>query len=264
MGCWNRTRGTARRFWRRSRRRCPTPLDRFDVASLDRPLATATFTDRDDAHERVRTHIATDLHLRTSPERSAAQGVFLAALLSFLALAEIPAARWNERSRAESLPGRWHTFLSATSRAARPRIASRNSSPSRTAGILRFLGPEIDVRIEPQHGFVASSPQVPGSVAARSLVDAWLPGPGAAVSDNPVLRELAGRQGSGHRVLTDADGRVLTAVGAPTASVFALGPFTSLPEGGAFTPTELECPVDPSDRPHRRGGCSRHCYLGLG
>ncbi|MEH3088436.1 MAG: hypothetical protein PGN24_02165 [Microbacterium arborescens] len=180
---------------------------------------------------------------RTSPptcicarHRSAApaQGVFLAALLSFLALAEIPAARWNERSRAESLPGRWHTFFSYVA-SGPPAHRLEELLALADAGILRFLGPEIDVRIEPQHGFVASSPQVPGSVAARSLVDAWLPGPGAAVSDNPVLRELAGRQGSGHRVLTDADGRVLTAVGAPTASVFALGPFTSLPEGGAFT-----------------------------
>lgn len=212
----------------------PDPLDRFDVASLDRPLAAATFTDRDDAHEQVRAHIVTDLHLRTSPQRSAAQGVFLAALLSFLALAEIPAARWNERSRAESLPVRWHTFFSYVA-SGPPAHRLEEFVALADAGVVRFLGPEIDVRIDPTRGFVASSPRVPGETVARSLVDAWLPGPGAALSENPVLRALARAQGSGARVLTDADGRVLTADGSPTASVFALGPFTSLPESGAFT-----------------------------
>ncbi len=214
--------------------RVPDPLDRFDVASLDRPLAAATFTERDDAHERVREHIVTDLHLRTSPKRSAAQGVFLAALLSFLALAEIPADRWNEHSRTQSLPGRWHTFVSYVA-SGPPAHRLEELLALADAGVVRFLGPEIDVRIDPERGFVASSRRVPGETVARSLVDAWLPGPGAAVSENPVLRALARQQGSEVRVLTDADGRVLQPDGSPTASVFALGPFTSLPDSGAFT-----------------------------
>ncbi|SDQ58890.1 FAD/NAD(P)-binding domain-containing protein [Microbacterium sp. cf332] len=212
----------------------PDPLDRFDVGSLDRPLAAAAFADRDDAHERVRAHIVTDLHLRTTPERSAAQGVFLAALLSFLALAEIPAARWNERSRSQSLPGRWHTFFSYVA-SGPPAHRLEELLALADAGVVRFLGPETDVSVDPERGFVASSRRVPGETVARSLVDAWLPGPGAALSENPVLRALAQQQGSEARVLTDADGRVLTADGVPTASVFALGPFTSLPESGAFT-----------------------------
>lgn len=212
----------------------PDPLDRFDVASLDRPFAAATFADRDDAHRRVREHIVTDLHLRNTPERSAAQGVFLAALLSFLALAEIPAERWNERSRAESLPVRWHTFFSYVA-SGPPAHRLEEFLALADAGILRFLGPEVEVRVDPQRGFVASSPRVPGDTAARSLVDAWLPGAGASSSENPVLRELALHQSSDLRVLTDADGRVLSDHGEPAASVFALGPFTSLPEGGAFT-----------------------------
>ena len=212
----------------------PDPLDRFDVASLDRPLAGTRFVDRDDAHDRVREHIVTDLHLRTAPERSAAQGVFFAALLSYLALADIPAERWNERSRAVSLPVRWHTFFSYVA-SGPPAHRLAEFLALADAGVLRFLGPEVDVRVDPGRGFVASSPRVPGETVARSLVDAWLPGSGAALSDNPVLRALARQQGSHERVLTDADGRVLAADGSPTASVFALGPFTSLPESGAFT-----------------------------
>lgn len=212
----------------------PDPLDRFDVASFDRPFAAAAFVDGDDAHERVREHILTDLHLRTAPERSAAQGVFLAALLSFLALAEIPADRWNEHSRTRSLPVRWHTFFSYVA-SGPPAHRLEELVALADAGVVRFLGPGVDVRVEPGRGFVASSPHLPDHVAARSLVDAWLPGPGAAVSDNPVLRALAERQGSALRVLTDADGRVLERDGTPAASAFALGAFTSLPEGGAFT-----------------------------
>ncbi|WJM15825.1 FAD/NAD(P)-binding protein [Microbacterium arborescens] len=212
----------------------PDPLDRFDVASLDRPFAAAAFAGGDDAHERVRAHIVTDLHLRTAPERSAAQGVFLAALLSFLALAEIPADRWNEHSRTRSLPVRWHTFFSYVASGPPPHRLEELVALA-DAGIVRLLGPEIEVRIDPERGFVASSRRVPGETVAGSLVDAWLPGPGAAVSENRVLRALARQQGAEVRVLTDADGRVLRRDGSPTASAFALGPFTSLPESGAFT-----------------------------
>lgn len=224
----------------------PDPLDRFDIASLDRPLASRTFTSGDDAHRAVCDHIATDLHLRTAPERSAAQGVFLAALLSFLALAEIPTQRWNARSRAVSLPVRWHTFFSYVA-SGPPAHRLEELLALADAGVVRFLGPDTTVAVESGRGFVASSPRVPEETVARALVDAWLPGSGAAVSDNPALRELATRHGAELRVAdadftgslgrvhTDDDGRVLSRDGAAAASLFALGPFTSLTEGGAFT-----------------------------
>ncbi len=238
----------------------PHPSDRFDIPSLDRPLAGLEFADADAAHLSVREHIATDLRLRTQQENSPAQGVFMAALLSFLALSEIPTERWNARSRAASLPVRWHKFFSYVA-SGPPAHRLEELLALADAGVVRFLGPDVEVRVEPGRGFVASSPVVPGEKAARSLVDAWLPDSGAAVSDNAALRELAtahgvelrvsdtGFAGSLGRIHTDDDGRVLSAHGAPFATLFASGPFTSSTESGAFTrPASNALPFRQTDR----------------
>ncbi len=223
----------------------PDPLDRFDVPALDVPLGEETFADAAEVHRRVRRHIADDLHLRTAPERSTAQALFLTILSSFLALSDIPVDRWSARSRAVDLPVTWHTFFSYVA-SGPPAHRLEELGALADAGVVRFLGPEIAVRVR-DGLFVASSPRVPGEVRARALVDAWLPGAGAAASDNPALRELATRHGrevhvsdetftgSLGRIDTDADGRVLSRDGVPHASLFAIGPFTAGMEAGAFT-----------------------------
>lgn len=223
----------------------PDPLDRFDVAAFDRPLADAWFRDAEDVQRQVRAHIADDLLLRTTQERSPAQGVFIAALLSFMALSEIPKERWNTRSRAHSLPVRWHTFFSYLASGPPPHRLEELLALS-DAGVVRFLGPEITVTTGPD-GFTASGPRVPGETVAGALVDAWLPAADAALSTNQALRELVTVHGSELRV-TDAeydgslgrvrvsdDGRVLRRDGTAHDTLFAIGPFTSQTETGAFT-----------------------------
>ncbi|WP_375385520.1 FAD/NAD(P)-binding protein [uncultured Microbacterium sp.] len=224
----------------------PDPLDRFDVRHLDRPLEGETFESDHDLQERVRRHIAEDLTLRTTQERSSAQAVFLTILFSFLALSDIPTERWSARSRAVSLPVRWHTFFSYVASGPPAHRLDELLALSR-AGVVRFLGPEVTVVIDPERGFVASSPRAPGEVVARTLVDAWLPGSGAAVSDNPALRHLArthGRElqvadasftGSLGRIDVDDVGRVRSSDGRVQETLFAIGPFTSATESGAFT-----------------------------
>ena len=224
----------------------PDPLDRFDVPQLDRPLADETFASDDDLQDRIRRHIAEDLTLRTTQERSSAQAVFLASLFSFMALADIPTERWSARSRAVALPLTWHTFFSYLASGPPAHRLEELLALSR-AGVVRFLGPDVAVKVDPQRGFVASSPRAPGEIAARTLVDAWLAGSGAAVSENPALRELAlahGRElrvadasfaGSLGRIEVGPSGRVLTAEAQAHERLFALGPFTSLTESGAFT-----------------------------
>ncbi|WZH37935.1 MAG: FAD/NAD(P)-binding protein [Microbacterium enclense] len=223
----------------------PDPLDRFDVPALDLPLAGQTFPNPREAHERVRRHIVDDLHLRTAPERSTSQALFLTILLSFLALADIPTDRWSARSRAVDLPVTWHTFFSYVA-SGPPAHRLEEILALADAGVVRFLGPDVSVRVEGER-FVASSPRVGGEVVTRALVDAWLPGTGAAASDNPALRELASRHGrevqvSDHtftgslgRIDVDPDGRVIARDGTPHARLFAIGPFTATTEAGAFT-----------------------------
>ncbi|WP_439591723.1 FAD/NAD(P)-binding protein [Microbacterium sp.] len=223
----------------------PDPLDRFDVAGFDRPFADAFFVDRDDAHRRVRAHIAEDLLLRTTQERSPAQGVFIAGLLSFMALAEIPKERWNARSRAHALPVRWHTFFSYFASGPPPHRLEELLALA-DAGVVVFLGPDVEISID-ERGFTASSARVPGETRTRALVDAWLPPSNAARSTNDALRELATVHGSELRVadaeydgslgrvrVTD-DGQVLSSADVPHDGLFAIGPFTSQTEAGAFT-----------------------------
>ncbi|MFC8681830.1 FAD/NAD(P)-binding protein [Microbacterium ureisolvens] len=223
----------------------PDRLDRFDVASFDRPFADAEFADEDDVQRRVRAHIAEDLQLRTTERRSPAQGVFLAALLSFMALAEIPKERWNARSRAHTLPVRWHTFFSYLASGPPPHRLEELLALA-DAGVVRFLGPDTEVAVGPR-GFAASRSRVPGETVAQALVDAWLPAADAELSTNAALRELATVHGSVLRV-ADAeysgslgrvrvgdDGHVLRPDGTFHDALFAIGPFTSLTESGAFT-----------------------------
>ncbi|MBN9178428.1 MAG: FAD/NAD(P)-binding protein [Microbacterium sp.] len=251
----------------------PDPLDRLDIGDLDRPFGApedgaraARFDSADDAHDAVVAHIRRDLQLRTSPEHSAAQGLFFATLLSFLALSEIPAARWNARSRAVTLPERWQTFFSYVA-SGPPAHRLEELLALADAGALRFLGPEVSVAIEPADregidaGFVATSPRRPGSVRAGILVDAWLPASVASRSDDAALRDLVAIHGSElrvadaefagslGRVVVADDGRVARAGGTLHDTLFALGPFTSLAEGGAFTrPRSDALPFRQNDR----------------
>ncbi|MGB4779939.1 FAD/NAD(P)-binding protein [Microbacterium sp.] len=224
----------------------PDCLDRFDVPTLDRPLAGEQFPDAETLQGRVRAHIQEDLALRTTQERSPAQAVFLALLLSFLALGDIPTDRWSARSRAVTLPIQWHTFFSYVASGPPAHRLEELLALSR-AGVVRFLGPDVHVRIEPGRGFVASSPRVPGEQVAATLVDAWLPRASAAISDNPALRELAlvhGRElqvadadfaGTLGRIDVDDTGHVRAPGGPAHSDVFAIGSFTSATEAGAFT-----------------------------
>jgi hypothetical protein len=231
---------------RAAERFIPDPLDRFDVPALDRPLGEETFSSDEDLQRRIRRHIRDDLTLRTTQERSSAQAVFLAILLSFLSLADVPPDKWSARSRAVGLPVTWHTFFSYVA-SGPPAHRLEELLALSHAGVVRFLGPEVQVRIEPGRGFVASSPRSAGESVATALVDAWLPGSGAAVSDNSALRELAARHGREFRVAdasfegslgridVDADGRVVSPDGSVHESLFGIGAFTTLTEAGAFT-----------------------------
>lgn len=60
------------------------------------------------------------------------------------------------------------------------------------AGIVRFVGPEMSVRVDRERSvFVAHSPRVDGSEhAASALVDAWMAGPEAAATTDPLLGSL--------------------------------------------------------------------------
>lgn len=248
----------------------PDPRDRFDLAAFDRPLDFAPAGavapavagrggDRvpgEDVHQRVLAHIAEDLRLRTAPENSATQALFLTGLYAFLALSEVAPERWNARSRTRSLPRRWFSYFSYLA-SGPPGHRLQELIALAEAGVVRFLGGDVELRADEARGvFAASGSAVvagPGgerdrasaSVRASILIDAWLPEARAAQSDNPLLRQLVGSgrlrelavidAGTGEVALTGqvevaTDGSV---PGAPRQ--FALGPFVAGLTGGAFT-----------------------------
>lgn len=238
------------------------PDDRFDITSFDRPLdfaeaqegVTAGDTDATAVHRRVVSHIERDLRQRTRQAGSATQALFLTMLFSYIAVAEIPAEKWNAYSRSRSLPKRLHTFFSYLA-SGPPGERLEELLALADAGIVRFLGGEIELLLDDERGrFVASGSArvqdeggrtrtVRSSVVAGALIDAWLPEAQSVRSDNPLLRGLVTGGYAEELTVADAEHRGGTGqlVVGPDGSLpaaqgqFALGPFTSLPFAGAFT-----------------------------
>lgn len=301
------------------RQQVPNVDDRFDLASFDRPLAfapegeTGYASSRDSVRawegshaadamqRRVRAHIAQDLRQRTLQQHSATQALFLTLLFSYMSLAEIPAEKWNAISRTHSLPKHWHSYFSYLA-SGPPGHRLEELLALSDAGVVRFLGGELELTLDEERGlFVASGSArvsggtglrvseasgfegekpvlgVPGAncsangsagaavgnarsrpangsagvadgiarsrVAARTLIDAWLPEAQAAASDNPLLRQLvssgqarevsasdASHTGTTGQLEVDVDGALLGA-----ERQFTVGPFTSATGAGAFT-----------------------------
>jgi hypothetical protein len=213
----------------------PDAADRFDLVAFDRPLGTEHFASEEELQQRLRAHIAGDLAQRTEQRGSAAQGLFLATLYAFMAVAEIPRTAWNERSRSVTLPRDWHAYFSYVA-SGPPAHRLDELLALSEAGLVRFLGPDVRVRAEAGRGFVADSPRVAGSVRATALVDAWLPETRASASTNPLLRQLVARGAGAERIAVALDdSRLLDADGRACPTVFGVGNFTAAPEAGAFT-----------------------------
>lgn len=226
------------------------PDDRLDLARLDRPLAGRPAGSLDELQEVVRDHIRDDLDRRNLPEHSATQGLFLALLGSVFALGGISAvADWSVASRERDLAGWWHPFFSYLASGPPGHRLEELLALSR-AGVVTFLGSGIRVDADEDAGvFRAHGANIAEEVAARALVDAWLPEARAAVSDDPALRDLiasgAGREqvfGDGARTfntgrveVTPGPGHVVRADGSADPRRFAIGPFTSAPSLGAFS-----------------------------
>ena len=225
----------------------PDPVDRLDLALLDRPLAGLRASSREELQHAVRDYIETDLHLRSAPQHSATLALFTSLLHALFALGGIvDSPRWDARSRAVELP-EWTSSFSFIASGPPAHRLEELLALSR-AGVVEFLGGELSVRADDAGVFVAGSPNAPGERSARVLVDARLPRTSVRTSDNPALRSLvssgagaeeqvgdAGFSGStGLLVVDRADARVVRADGARHPRRYAVGPYTNAPFVGAF------------------------------
>ncbi|MYX31818.1 adenylate cyclase [Streptomyces sp. SID8381] len=205
----------------------PDPADRLDLAALDRPLAGEHHATPEEFQRALRDRIEEDLRRRHDPRHSPDLAVFLG-LLSV----------YGQLVRLGDIGPWWHGFFSfLASGPPGPRL--RQMLALSRAGVLRFVGADMNVTAE-GGVFRATSPTVPGhTVEARALVEARLPEPTVRRTRDALLRDLhadgAAETPDGLLRVDRADGRVLDGAGRPHPRRFALGPFTDGRTPGAFT-----------------------------
>jgi hypothetical protein len=205
----------------------PDPRDRLDLAALDRPLEAVTYGTFEEFQEGLRGYVEGDLARR----HDAAYSPDLAVFLGLLSV-------YGQLVRLGDIGSWWHGFFSyLASGPPGPRL--RQLLALSRAGVLKFVGADMAVRVE-DGVFRASGATVPGfSVEARALVEARLPEPTLRRALDPLLRALhtdgAAETADGLLRVDRADGRVLDRAGRPHPRRFALGPHTDGRTPGAFT-----------------------------
>ncbi|MFE6828640.1 FAD/NAD(P)-binding protein [Streptomyces sp. NPDC057690] len=205
----------------------PDPRDRLDLAALDRPLDGVAYGSFAEFQEGLRGYVEEDLSRR----HDAAHSTDLAVFLGLLSV-------YGQLVRLGDIGSWWHGFFSyLASGPPGPRL--RQLLALSRAGVLKFVGADMEVHAR-DGVFRASSATVPGfSVEARALVEARLPEPTLRRALDPLLRELhadgAGETPDGLLRVDRADGRVLDRAGLPHPRRFALGPHTDGRTPGAFT-----------------------------
>ncbi|MFE1476351.1 FAD/NAD(P)-binding protein [Streptomyces cyaneofuscatus] len=207
----------------------PDPADRLDLDALDRPLDGVTYESGEALQEGLRDYITADLTRRHDPDHSTDLAVFLGLLSAYAQLIRLgDIGNW------------WHGFFSyLASGPPGPRL-EQLLALSR-AGVVRFLGGSVTVEADEERGvFRASAATVPGEhIEARALVEARLPDPSLRHTASPLLRTLyeggAAVTDTGLLSVDPGDSRIVDREGRPHPRRFALGPFTTARNSGAFT-----------------------------
>jgi len=233
----------------------PDPADRFDPDALDHPLRGLRLPDAGALQEHVTRYVEADLARRADPRHSADLGFFNALLAVFEPLGRIlGSGRLAPASVARDVP--WFVgFFSYVASGPPPRRLRELLALVR-AGIVRFLGADVDVALRPADGgtpaaFVATSPTVPGTVTASALVEARVPRTSLTGTADPLLAALHARGAVSEAVLAGPDGepalptgrvlvtsdacRVVDARGVAHPARHALGAGTSTATAGAFS-----------------------------
>jgi hypothetical protein len=225
----------------------PDPDLWLDLEALDRPFTGKLFGGTADVQAAVARYIEEDLALRDSPHHPETMALFVALLKVYMDLGRlVPAERLNARSQ-QTVHGWWHGFFSFVDSGPPPRRL-REMLALHRAGLLRFLGPGLEVTADESTGeFVAGSPQSGFSVRAKAFIEARLPATSVARSLNPVLASLhSSGLGSEQQLLT-ADGihstgkllvsdrhELVDGQGRAGGRLFGVGPGTSGWGAGAF------------------------------
>jgi uncharacterized NAD(P)/FAD-binding protein YdhS len=185
----------------------PAAEDRIDFVALDRPLAGLRFADGDALQRHLADHIRADIDRRSDPRFSADLGAFNAFLSVFALLPRVLGSRTlSPRSFIADFDEWWFGFFSYYASGPPPRRLEELLALAR-AGVVRFLGAGIEIRLDETSGrFEARSASSPDVVVASALIDATLPKPTVSGTRDPLVRSLAERGEIAELVLSEHDG----------------------------------------------------------
>lgn len=221
-------------------RAVPAVEDRLDLERLDRPLAGLRFETAEEFGKYLRSYVEADLARRADAAWSSDLGAFMALLSVYQ---QMPALMASGALDASDVDGWWHGFFSYYASGPPPRRLHELLALHQ-AGVVSFLGADVRISLTAD-GFTADSGSFPGSVTARTLIEARLPAPSVSRASDGLLAQLrhAGELAeeyvrdlpSGRISTRVSDGRLLDADGRPQSRRFALGPHTSARSAAAFT-----------------------------
>ena len=170
-------------------RQVPDLADRLDLRLLDRPLGGRAWDSGEALEADVVAHVRADMARRADASRSSDRAVFDGLLSIYAVLATLARqGRISSADRVIRFEREFHGFFSYLASGPPPRRLAELLALHR-AGVVRFLGPDVEVELA-ERGFVARSPAVPAPVRARALVEARLPRPDVTRVTDPVVRRL--------------------------------------------------------------------------
>jgi hypothetical protein len=200
----------------------------------------------------LREYIEADLARRADAEFSADLGAFMALLSVYGQMASlVQLGRLDAASQVSDLDGWFHGFFSYYASGPPPRRLEELLA-LQDAGLVSFAGAEMRVDADEAEGvFRASGASFPGSVPARTLVEARLPGPSVTRAADVLVRQLRDGGELAEETVADpvtgdllpsglihtrvADSRLLDGTGHAHPRRFAVGPHTSARSAAAFT-----------------------------
>ena len=231
----------------------PDSRYRLDLAAVDRPFDGMFFEDSQQVQDALVRYVERDLALRTHPEHSETQALFLALLRTYMEIGRlVPLEHLDDESQ-RLVPGWWHGFFSFVD-SGPPAHRLQELLALHRAGFITFLGPDVEVTTAPQDAseatpaFRARSRAGGADVSANSWIEARLPAPTVVSSADPALHQ-AHASGTGveqnfetedgatvstGKLVVDGGGRVVDRTGTAQSTVFAAGHFTSAWNVGAF------------------------------
>ena len=186
----------------------PKAEDRLDFDRLLDPLADRAWGDPGDLQDSLRGYIAANVARHGDPAHSADLGLFNGLLMTFGAVVDaVNSGRLTARSHAEDFSG-WFRGIFSYYASGPPPQRLRELAALSAAGVVRFLGPGIEVTTDPgRRVFRARGARVTGHVEARALIESRLPAATMSRARDPLIGALYARGDISEESLADSEGR---------------------------------------------------------